>query len=119
MKRQNIVKDKSLDFAVQIVNLVKSIRKKEQEFDLTRQLVRSGTAIGALIYESEFAESKRDFSHKLMISLKEAHETRYWLELLHRTDYITLEDYGRQNLNVSELIKLLVAITKTLKVRHE
>ena len=70
MKRQNIVKDKSLDFAVQIVNLVKSIRKKEQEFDLTRQLVRSGTAIGALIYESEFAESKRDFSHKLMISLK-------------------------------------------------
>ncbi len=89
MKRKNIVKDKSFDFAVRVVNVYKYLVDKKREFILSKQLLRSGTAIGALIREGEQAESKADFIHKLSIALKEANETDYWLELLYKTDYFT------------------------------
>lgn len=77
--KKNILKTKSYDFALDVINEVQVIKNNHKEFDLSRQLVRSGTAIGALIREAEFGQTKKDFIHKLSISLKEANETDYWL----------------------------------------
>jgi four helix bundle protein len=112
---RNIVKDKSFDFAVRIVNLSKYLTEQKREYVLSKQILRSGTAIGALIRESEQAESKADFIHKLAIALKEANETDYWLDLLHKTEY--LEDKHHQSLktDLTELLKLLTSIIKTSK----
>jgi four helix bundle protein len=84
--KENIVKEKSFCFAVRIVNLSKYLVEQKREFVLSKQILRSGTAIGALIRESEHAESKADFIHKLSIALKEANETDYWIDLLHQTN---------------------------------
>ena len=81
----NVVKEKSFAFAVRIVILYKHLCAEKKEFVLSKQLLRSGTAIGALVREAEQAESKADFVHKMAIALKEANETEYWLELLHET----------------------------------
>ncbi len=94
--RENIVKNKSFDFAVRFVNLSKYLVKEKQEYVLSKQILRSGAAIGALVRESEQAESKADFIHKLAIALKEANEIDYWLDLLHKTEY--LEDPQHQSL---------------------
>ena len=80
--RENILKDKSYIFAIEIVKLSQLLVKDKKEFVLSKQLLRSGTAVGALIREAEFAQSKPDFIHKMSISLKEANETIYWLDLL-------------------------------------
>ena len=113
--RSNVVKDKSFDFAVRIVNLSKYLTEQKREYVLSKQILRSGTAIGALIRESEQAESKADFIHKLAIALKEANETDYWLDLLHKTEY--LEDKHHQSLknDLTELLKLLTSIIKSSK----
>jgi four helix bundle protein len=112
--KKNIVKEKSYFFAIQIIELYKILISK-QEFVLSKQLLRSGTAVGALIQESEHAESKKDFIHKLSISLKEANETTYWLNLLFDTKYITKTEFDKINdLNI-ELIRLLVTIIKSSK----
>ena len=113
--RSNLVKDKSFDFAVRIVNLSKYLTEQKREYVLSKQILRSGTAIGALIRESEQAESKADFIHKLAIALKEANETDYWLDLLHKTEY--LEDKHHQSLknDLTELLKLLTSIIKSSK----
>lgn len=79
MIKENILKQKNFDFAVRIVNLYKYLKKENNEFVLSQQIVSSGTSIGALIREAEHAESKKDFLHKLNIGLKEANETVYWL----------------------------------------
>ena len=111
---KNVVKDKSYAFAIQIVELYKVLIDKK-EFVLSKQLLRSGTAVGALIQEAEHAESKKDFIHKLSISLKEANETTYWLNLLFDTNYIEKESFNKiNNLNI-ELIRLLVSIIKSSK----
>ena len=111
---KNVVKDKSYAFAIQIVELYKVLIDKK-EFVLSKQLLRSGTAVGALIQEAEHAESKKDFIHKLSISLKEANETTYWLNLLFDTCYIEKENFDEiNNLNI-ELIRLLVSIIKSSK----
>ena len=86
--KENIVKDKSFAFALRVVNLAKFLETKKREFVLSRQVLRSGTAIGALVREAEHAESKADFIHKMSIALKEANETEYWLELLYKGEYI-------------------------------
>ena len=112
---RNVVKEKSLDFAIRIVNLYKYLTDTKKEFIMSKQLLRSGTAIGALVRESEHAESKADFIHKLSVALKEANETDYWLELLYRTDYLTEKQYQSINDNVIELLKLLTSIIKTSK----
>lgn len=84
---------------------------------ISKQLIRCGTAIGALVREAEQAESKKDFIHKLSISLKEANETEYWLELLHMSDYLSEKEFNSLSTDLKQLLKLLTAIIKTSKVK--
>lgn len=90
MEKQNVIKEKSFEFAKEIVYLYKNLADKK-EFMLSRQLLKSGTSIGANILEAEHAQSKADFINKLSISLKEANETEYWLDLLYETNYLSDE----------------------------
>ncbi len=113
----NVVKGKSFAFAVRIVNLYKHLCEKKKEFVLSKQLLRSGTAIGALAREAEQAESKADFVHKMAIALKEANETEYWLELLHVTKYLETKEFSSIQEDVAELLKLLTSIINTSKQR--
>ena len=113
--RENVIKDKSFLFAVRVVNLYKHLISEKKEFVLSKQLLRSGTAVGALVREAEHAESKADFIHKLSISLKEANETHYWIELLLKTEFINSTEFKNIETDIKELIKLLVAIIKTSK----
>ena len=115
MKTDSIVSLKSLAFAQRIIDAYKYLVTKKQEYVLSKQILRSGTAIGALIQEAEFAESRNDFIHKLGIALKEANETEYWLILLRNADYISDESYQSMIKDCQELIKLLVSIIKTAK----
>ena len=116
MYEENVIKSKSFEFALSIARLVKKIQHSHKEFVLSRQLLRSGTAIGALVSEAEQAESKKDFVHKMSIALKEANETKYWLKLLSSLDYLEGNTHeGLKKSNV-ELIKLLISIIKTAKL---
>ncbi|MFM6004819.1 MAG: four helix bundle protein, partial [Sphaerospermopsis kisseleviana] len=108
-------KEKSFDFAVRIVNLYQYLNNEKKEFVLSNQLLRSGTAIGALVREAEQAESKADFIHKLAIALKEANESDYWIELIYKTDYLTEKQYKSIKNDITELIRLLTSIIKTSK----
>lgn len=85
--KENVLKDKSFQFAIRIINLYKYLKTKHGEYIVSNQLVRSGTSVGALIREAEYAESTKDFIHKFSIGLKEANESKYWLDLLHATKY--------------------------------
>lgn len=113
--KNNVVKAKSLEFAVRIVNLYKFLANEQKEFVISKQILRSGTSIGANIREAEQAQSRADFINKLNIALKEANETEYWLELLIRTEYITQEQYESINNDSTEINKLLISIIKTTK----
>lgn len=115
LKDGNVLDQKSLLFALRIIRAYKYLMIEKQEFIMSKQLLRSGTAVGALVREAEFAESKNDFIHKLSISLKEANETAYWLTLLHESDYIDEESYLSIQADCKELIKLLVSIIKKTK----
>jgi four helix bundle protein len=117
MAKENVLKTKSFDFAVRIVNLYKFLKKEYNEFVLSQQIVGSGTAIGALIREAEHAESLKDFVHKLNIGLKEANESKYWLDLLYATEFINKKMYESLNKDCEELLKLLIASVKTTKSR--
>ena len=114
-QKQNPVKEKSFAFALRIVKLAKYLQDTKREFVLSKQVLRSGTAIGALIREAEHAQSKPDFINKMSIALKEANETGYWVELLHQSDYLAQDQYESIHPDAQELIKLLVAIVKTSK----
>jgi len=102
-------------FALRVVKLAKYLQGEKKEFVLSRQVLRSGTAIGALVREAEHAESKADFTHKMSIALKEANKTIYWLELLYQSDYIAEKNFQSIQMDSEELVKLLVAIVKTSK----
>jgi four helix bundle protein len=115
MRLKNILKEKSFVFAVRIIKLYQYLKSTHNEYILSKQIIRSGTTIGALIRESENAESKRDFIHKLNISLKETDETQYWLELLYETEFITKKMFDSINADDEELIKILVSSVKTTK----
>ncbi|MDO5978172.1 four helix bundle protein [Flavivirga spongiicola] len=117
MKKDNVVKSKSYRFAVRIVNLYKFLAEEKKEFVISKQLLRSGTSIGANVREAEHAESKADFIHKLSIALKEANETEYWLDLLNETDYINNSEYLSIQLGIKELLRLLISIIKASKQR--
>ena len=108
--RENIVKEKSLDFAVRIVKLSQYLSAEKKEFILSKQIMRSGTSVGAMVRESEHAESKADFIHKLSIAQKEINETIYWLELLMKTNYLDQIEYDSINADAIEIIKLLTSI---------
>ncbi|MCL2028676.1 MAG: four helix bundle protein [Bacteroidales bacterium] len=111
---ENTAKSKSKKFAVRIVNLYKHLCDKKKEYVLSKQLLRSGTSIGANLAESEYAISEKDFLAKVYISLKESAETLFWLDLLFQTKYLTKKEYESINEEALELLKILKATTKTL-----
>ena len=111
-KRENIIVDKSKAFAIRIIRLYQYL-KDNGEYVMSKQLLRSGTSIGANIKEAIRGQSKPDFYAKMNISLKEASETEYWLELLHETDYINQTQFESIYADNQELLRLLMSITKT------
>ena len=115
MKDNNIIGKKSYSFALRVVKACKFLNDQKHEFIMSKQLLRSGTAIGALVKEAEHAQSKADFINKMNISLKEANETEYWLMLLKDSEYIDETSYESIRQDCSELIKLLASIVKTSK----
>lgn len=115
MKRENVINAKSFQFALIIIDLVKEIQSSKKEFVLTKQILRSGTAIGAMVREAENTESKKDFIHKMSIGLKEANETDYWLELLYQSEYILKPRYDFLKDGITQLIRILVSIVKSAK----
>ena len=115
--RKSILKDKSYAFAIQVVNLSQVLVSEKKEYILSKQLLRSGTAIGALIREAEFAQSKADFIHKMSISPKEANETLYWFELLNDTSIINKSEFDAVYPNCKELVAMLVSTIKTSKCK--
>jgi len=120
--KENILKTKSFDFAIRIVKLYQFLCEQKKEYVLSKQLLRSGTGVGAMVREAEHSESKADFIHKMAIAQKEINETIYWLELLKATDYLTTEQFEGINSNAVELIKMLTSTIKTtkanLKTKH-
>lgn len=115
--KKNILKEKSFLFAIRIINLYKFLKKEHKEFVLSQQIKKSGTSVGAIVRESEHAESLKDFVHKLTIGLKEINETEYWLDLLFATDFINEKMYTSLKADCIELIKLLTASVKTSKTK--
>ena len=114
-KSENIVKIKSFDFAIRMVRLYQHLNDKKKEFVMSKQCLRSGTSIGALIREAEYAQSKADFVNKLSIAIKESNEVLYWLELLFKTDYIDDKMFESLKSNAEETLKLLTSIINTTK----
>jgi len=113
--KENAIKSKSFDFAVRIVKLYQYLCLDKKEFILSKQLLRSGTSVGAMVREAEHAESRQDFIHKLSIAQKEANETVYWLELLKATDYLSEREYETINEDAISILKLITSILKTTK----
>ncbi len=114
MDKRNTVSYKSKRFAVRIVKLYNYLCEEKKEYVLSKQLLRSGTSIGANIAESECAISRKDFLNKLYIALKECAETAYWLELLRETEYLTEEEFVSVNSDCEEIKKMLSASTRTI-----
>ena len=119
MKKDNALADKTTAFAIRIVKCCKYLQEDRKEYIMSNQILRSGTSIGANIHEGIYAQSRADFVSKMSISLKEASETEYWLELLHESDYI--DDRAFQSIynDCQELIKILVSITKKQHMKGE
>lgn len=111
----SVLKEKSYEFALHTVKSIVAFQKEEKEYVLSRQLLRSGTAVGALIEEAGQAESRADFIHKLSIANKEANETRYWLRLLRDSGMYRANDIEAMLFEIEELIKMLVSSIKTAK----
>ena len=105
----NVIRDKSFAFALRMIKL-NQVLAEQNEYVLSRQLLKSGTAIGAMVRESEHAESKADFIHKMSIAQKEANETEYWIELLHQSAYINQSSYESIQPEIAEIKKLLASI---------
>ncbi len=113
--KENVVKTKSFLFAVRVVKLYQFLCEDKREFVLSKQLLRSGTSVGAMVREAEHSESKADFVHKMAIAQKEMNESLYWLELLKETEYLTLQQFDSMNADAVEIIKLITTIIKTTK----
>ena len=113
----NIIESKSFKFAVRIVNLYKHLTSIKKEYVLSKQLLRSGTSIGANVSEAQKAQSKADFYTKMCIALKEANETLYWLRLLNETDYLTQKEYDDISADIDEIIPILTSICKNTKIK--
>jgi four helix bundle protein len=112
---ESILKEKSLLFAIRIVMLYKSLKENQREYVLSKQLLRSGTSVGAMICEAKNSESKADFQHKLGIAQKECDESTYWLELLNRTNYITENEFNNLRYEANELLKMIRSSILTSK----
>ena len=114
VEKKNVIKEKSFEFAVEIVYLYRGLVEKK-EFVLSKQILRLGTSIGANIRQAEHAQSKADFIHKLSISLKEANETEYWLDLLFETKYLSEAEFQNIKNKIVEILKILTSIINTSK----
>ena len=115
--KSNIIVQKSYQFALYIIKVYSFLCKEKQEYVLSKQILRSGTAIGALVSESKFAQSKADFINKMYIALKEANETKYWINLLHDSGFIPQKSFDFIIPLISEIISILVTIVKTSKIK--
>jgi four helix bundle protein len=113
------IRELSFGFALRVVKLCRFLEKEKKENVLSRQLLKSGTAIGALIREAQQAESRADFIHKLSIALKEANETEYWIDLLYQSQLIEKKGYESIKPDIVELLKLLTSIIKSTKNRRD
>ena len=109
------VQEKSIDFAVRCVNLYKYLSEEKKEYVICKQMLRSGTSVGANIRESRNAQSTADFINKLNIALKEADETQFWFELLNKTDYISESEFESINKDINDIISMLTSSIKTSK----
>ena len=116
---ESILRDKSYLFALRIVKLHKHLIIKHKEYTLSKQILRSGTSIGALVREAQYAQSVKDFINKLSIALKEANETEYWIFLLKDSEYITKKMCENIQPDISELIKMLIASINTAKKKKQ
>ena len=112
---ESILKTNSFRFAVRIVNLYKHLCENKKEFVLSKQILRSGTSVGANIREAEHSESKADFVHKMAVAQKEINETIYWLELMQETEYISKQEFESINADAIEIIKMITSSIKTAK----
>jgi four helix bundle protein len=112
---ENIIKSKSFIFALRVVKLYQFLNQEKKEYVLSKQLLRSGTSIGAMVRESEQAESRLDFIHKLAIAQKEANESDYWLELLYQSDYLNVTQFQSLKSDIIEINKILASIIITTK----
>jgi len=115
MKEQNVLKEKSYQFAIRIVKLYQFLKDEKKEFTLSKQILRSGTSIGANVEEAIGAQSQKDFYMKLNISYKEARETHYWLRILHDTNFIDDKQFKSILNDCDELLKIIGTIIKTMK----
>ncbi|MCB4790539.1 MAG: four helix bundle protein [Elusimicrobia bacterium] len=118
INEKNVLYNKAYDFAVKIVIICEGINKKQQEYTLSKQLLRSGTSIGANVSEANGAISKQDFSAKMSIAYKECLETKYWLSLLKDTKLLDLDSYKELHANADELAKILFSILKTTRLNR-
>jgi four helix bundle protein len=116
---EKTVKFKSYTFALRIIKAYKFLSSEQKEFVLSKQMLRSGTSVGALIREAEHAESKADFIHKMSIALKEANETEYWLMLLHDSEFFDEKSFQSIISDCQELIKMLISIIKSSKCNNK
>ena len=118
MTHTNIIQEKSFDFAVKVVKAVRAFRKEEKEFEITGQLLRSSTSIGANIEEAIGGYSTKDFQFKLSISYREARESKYWLRVMRSSDMMSKRVLNELLDDCEEVLRILGAITKTLKTRN-
>jgi len=116
-KKESVLRGKSYKFAIRIVRLSQYLQQEKKEYELSKQLLKSGTSVGALIREAEYAQSDADFINKFSVSLKEANETAFWLSLLKDTDYIEENLYSSLFADCDDIISMLVATIKTMKMR--
>ena len=116
VEKENVVKSKSFAFSVRIVRLYQYLANQKKEFIIAKQLLRSGTSVGAMVKEAEHAESRNDFKHKISIAQKEINESIYWLELLRETEYLSKEEFVSLKADAIELLKIVTAIIKSVKV---
>ena len=113
--KESILKTKSFRFAIRIINLYKYLCESKKEFVLSKQILKSGTSVGANIREAEHSESKADFVHKMAVAQKEINETIYWLELMKETEYISKQEFESINIDAVEIIKMITSSIKTAK----
>ncbi len=118
-EKNNIIKTKSFDFSVRIVKLYQHLIKEKKEFVLSKQILKSGTSIGANVEEADAGISKADFSAKISISFKESRETIYWLRLLYTTEYIDKKMFNSLLSDCEELCKILFSILKTTRINKK
>ena len=119
MVENNVLAEKSIEFAIRIVNCYKYLTKQKHETVMSKQVLRSGTSIGANVHEAIYAQSKADFVNKMNISMKEAGETSYWLTILHRTEYIDTEMYNSIDSDLKGILRIIASTIKTSKSNEQ